>query len=395
MGLSKVIINVGDQGLGRRPLNKDKISGILFFSGNLPSGFSSSDRCKKVYSLFEAEELGIAEGSANHDVHWYHISEYFRGNPEGELWIGYYAVPGGTYDFSELNSMQFVAQGEIRQFAVYAEALTYAASQVTAIQAAIAAMIEPFQPTFVIYGPNLAGITAITGWAGLADNRTLSAPKVVVSLSQDGGGAGKALADSKAYSIHCIGLALGIMSRAGVEQSIGYPAAFDISDGTEMEVLAMANEDLYSAGITEAILGGLKDKGYLVARKRLPDLTGSFFERCPGSVALTNDFAWNETQRTVNKVVRNIRTALAPYVNGTVPVKSDGTLTDEIVGFYQDIAQRPLDIMQADGEISAGSAVIDPTQDILGTSQLVISVTVVPVGIAEEIIVNINLATSL
>jgi hypothetical protein len=97
-GLSKVTVNVGKDGLGRRAPNKDKISGLLFFSAALPSGFSSTNRVQKVLTLSDAETLGIAEGSANFDVHWYHISEYFRMNPEGELWLGYFAVPGGTYD---------------------------------------------------------------------------------------------------------------------------------------------------------------------------------------------------------------------------------------------------------------------------------------------------------
>jgi hypothetical protein len=51
--------------------------------------------------------------------------------------------------------------------------------------------------------------------------------------------------------------------------------------------------------------------------------------------------------------------------------------------------------MEADGEISAGQALIDPTQNVLSTSTLTISIKIVPVGIAEEIIVNIGLTTSI
>jgi hypothetical protein len=394
MGLSKVTVNVGQGGLGRRPINNDKISGILFFNDTLPSGFTVSTRNKKVYSLEEAEALGIAEGSADHAVEWYHISEYFRGNPEGELWIGYYAVPTPSYTFAEISTMHIATSGEIRQMAIYANGLTYASSQATTIQAIHDAMDSPYRQCSYLYAPNTAAITAISGWAAIADLRALSAEKVTVVIAESGSGAGATLAGSKTYSITCVGLALGILSRASVEQSIGNPQNFNISDGTEMEVPALANGDLVSAMASSA-MGGLKDKGYLIARKYLPDLAGTFFERGPTAIAATNDFAWIEYNRTVDKAIRLIRSALIPQLNGTVLLKADGTLRDDTVGYYTDLAQTPLTQMQADGEISAGLAEIDPTQDVLSTSQLEISVRIVPVGIAEEIIVNIGLTTSI
>lgn len=393
-GLSQVVVNVGSSGLGRRPINQDKISGILFFNDTLPSGFSTTNRVQKVYSLAEAELLGIAEGSVNHDVNWYHISEYFRINPIGELWIGFFAVPASTYDFTEITTMMTISAGEIRQLAVYANGLTFASAQVTTIQAIVDAQPAAFKQFSVLYSGNMAAITAVTGWAAVTDLRTLTARKVTVVIAESGSGAGLALATSKAYSITAIGAALGALSKASVEQSIGNPANFNISDGIEMEVPALSNGDLTTA-LTLTALGGLKDKGYLIAIKRLPDISGTYFERCPTAIVATNDYAWIETNRVVDKAIRLIRTALIPQLNGTVLLKADGTLRDDSVGYYQDLAQTPLTQMEADSEISAGLAQIDPTQDILGTSNLIISVQIVPVGIAETITVNIGLALNL
>lgn len=393
-GLSSVNVVVGASGLGRRPINNDKISGILFFNDTLPSGFSSGARVKKVYSLAEAEGLGIAEASVNHDINWYHISEYFRVNPLGELWIGFFAVPVSTYDFTEITSMMTASTGEIRQLAVYANALTFASAQVTTIQAIVDAQPAAFKQFSVLYSGNMAAITAITGWAAVTDLRTLTARKVTVVIAESGSGAGATLAAAKAYSITAIGAALGAISKASVEQSIGNPANFNISDGIEMELPALANGDLITA-LTPTALGGLKDKGYLIARKYLPDIAGSYFERCPTAIAATNDYAWIETNRMVDKAIRLIRAALVPQLNGTVLLKSDGTLRDDTVGYYTDLAQTPLTQMEADSEISAGLAQIDPTQNILSTSNLIISVQIVPVGIAETITVNIGLTTNL
>lgn len=393
-GLSKVTVNVGQGGLGRRPVNNDKISGILFFNATLPSGFSSSDRVKKVYSLEEAEGLGIAEGSVNHDMNWYHISEFFRGNPEGELWIGFFAVPGGSYDFTEITTMCTLASGEIRQLGVWANALTFASAQCTTIQSVRDALDPALRQVDILYSANMAAITAVTGWAAVTDLRTLTAKNVTVVIAESGSGAGKTLADAKSTSISAIGLALGVVSRASVEQSIGNPQNFDISDGIEMETPALLNGDLVSA-LTPTAMGGLKDKGYLIARKYTPDIAGTYFERAPTAIAATNDFAWLEVNRTINKAIRLVRSALIPVLNGTVYLKSDGTLRDDTVGYFQDLAQTPITQMEADGEISAGEATVDPSQDVLGTSQLEVAIRIVPVGIAEEIIVNIGLTTNL
>jgi hypothetical protein len=393
MGLSTLTVNVGQSGLGRRPINKDKISGILFFNDTLPSGFTSTTRVQKVYSLEEAELLGIVEGSANHDVNWYHISEYFRGNPEGELWIGFFAVPGGAYDFAEISTMIVAAGGEIRQLAVYANALTFASAQVTTIQAIWAALGAAYQQFSILYAANLAATTSITGWAALTDLRTLTARKVTVVISEDGSGAGATLAGTKSYSITNIGLALGMVSLSSVEQSIGNPQNFNISDGTEMEIPALANGDVCGGAtriISDAILAGLKDKGYLICRKYDPDITGTYFERVPTSVAATNDFAWIEYNRAMDKAIRGVRTALIPQLNQTVLVKSDGTLRDDTVGYFQDLAQTPITQMQVDEEVSAGEATVDPTQNVNSTSTLTVAIAIVPVGIAETIVVNIG-----
>lgn len=393
MGLSKVTINVGASGLGRRPINKDKISGLLFFNSTPPSGFASI-AVQKVFSLAEAETLGIAQSSSGHGVEWYHISEYFRLNPEGELWIGYFAVPGGSYTFAEIATMAIAAGGEIRQMGVYANGLTFASTQLTTIQAIWAAMDDAYKQFSILYAANMSAIAAVTGWAGVTDLRTLTAKKVSTIISQDGGGAGKDLYVSKGYSITTLGAHLGLESKASVEQSVGNPQNFNASNGTELEVLALANGDLITA-LTSTALGGLKDKAYAIMRKYAPDIAGSYSERVPTAVSATDDYAWLEVVRTVDKVIRLIRAVMIPQLQATVAVKADGTLRDDIVGYFQDLAQTPLDQMAADGEISVGQATVDPTQDILSTSTLTIAVAVVPIGIAEQIIVNIGLTTKL
>lgn len=393
-GLSKLTINVGADGLGRRPINKDKVSGILFYNDTLPSGFTTTNKVKKVFSLSEAETLGLAKGSASSAVEWYHISEYFRGNPEGELWIGYFPIPVSVYDFTEIETMVNIALGEIRLLGIYANGLTFASTQVTTIQSVINGLSDAYRQFSVFYAANMAAITPVTGWAAVTDLRTLTAKKVTTVIAESGTGEGAALAAIKSYSITSLGLALGEESKASVEQSIGNPQNFNISNGIEMELPALANGDLVSS-LTSSALGGLKDKGYLVARKYTPDISGTFFERVPTAISATSDYAWIEYNRTVDKAIRLIRTALVPQLQSTLLLKSDGTLRDDTVGYFQDLAQTPIDQMKSDSEISDGQVLINPAQDVLGTSKLTITVKIIPVGIAEEIVVNIGLTTKL
>ena len=392
MGLSKLTVNVGKDGLGRRPPNEDKISGLLFFS-TLPAGFSSSDRVKKVFQLQEAEDLGITV--ALFPVHHYHISEYFRGNPEGELWVGIYAVPGGSYTFAEIESMVKAAAGEIRQLGVYAGALTYASSQVTTIQGIINAIDgDAYKQFQVLYGANMEAITPVSGWSTVGDLRALNAPDVRVVAAQDGSGVGAALYVSQSQSITCLGLAIGMLSRCRVNDSIGYPIEFNLSDGVEMEVPALANNDQWD-DLTPTALGGIKDDGYLIALKRIPDMGGTFFDRVPSAVPATSDYAFIENRRVVQKAIRYIRKALVPELNATLFLNADGTLRNDTVGYFQDKGQDQLDFMLADEEISAGKCLVNPAQNVLSTSTLVVTIKIVPTGIAEEIVVNIGLVTSL
>lgn len=59
MALNDITFNLGQGGLGRALPGEDHISGMVFYTGSLPSGFSSGDRVKMVGSVEEAENLGI------------------------------------------------------------------------------------------------------------------------------------------------------------------------------------------------------------------------------------------------------------------------------------------------------------------------------------------------
>jgi len=72
MALNDIKFNKGQGGLGRPLAGQDYVSGIIFYTqdGNLPSGFTTTDRIKEVFSIADAENLGIlndySDASAAH-----------------------------------------------------------------------------------------------------------------------------------------------------------------------------------------------------------------------------------------------------------------------------------------------------------------------------------------
>jgi hypothetical protein len=61
--LNNVLINYGQGGLGRPLAGEDFISGYIHYTTALPIGFTNTDRIKQVFSVSDAEALGITNTS--------------------------------------------------------------------------------------------------------------------------------------------------------------------------------------------------------------------------------------------------------------------------------------------------------------------------------------------
>lgn len=391
-GLSDISITVADGGLGVRPPNEDKVSGLLFYNDTLPSGFGASDRVKLVKTLAEAEALGIVEGSATSGVMWYHISEYFRLNPQGELYIGIYATETPPYAFADITAMANAANGRIRQLGVYvANDIAFATAEVTAIQSVVDDLRTDRQPLIVLYAADLTGVAS--GWAGADDLRALAAKSVCVVAGEDAGAAGAALATSEGYSITFLGAALGAVSFVAVNESIGWVAKVNASNGVELETIGLANGDANS-DLTSTQLASVKDKGYLIGVKRLPEVTGTYFERAPMAIPATSDFAFMENNRVIDKGIRLAAAALVPQLMSPLSLQADGTMRDDTVKYFQGLVENGIEPMAAADEISNFAVLIDPAQDVLSNSTVEVTLQIQPTATAEFITVTIGLTAS-
>ena len=329
--------------------------------------------------------LGIA---SDIDILHYHISEYFRIQPKGNLYVGIYATAGAAI-FSEITTMQDFTVGKLRQIGIYQKTNAFSTAHLATIQAILTTNYTNHKPLEAIYQANFSAVSDVTT---LSDLRALNAPNVSVCFGQDGANVGYFLWKATAKSIGCLGTTLGAVSLAKVSEDIAWVGKFNMAS-TEYDVLNFANGSVYTS-ISDGNRDNIDAKGYVFLKKHI-GISGSYFSDSHTAVALTSDYAYIENNRTIHKAIRGLRTFLMPQLASPIVVNEDGSLTDDVIAYYETLCARALDVMQRDGELSNFSVVIDPTQDVLSTSTLEITVKLQPVGVARQIEVNVGFAVSI
>lgn len=376
--------------LGGNVTTTDNVSGILLYASTLPSadagvsGFASNDRIKKVFSLADAQALGIKSSTAAFSALAYHVSEYFRLNPTGILYLGIYTVPSQAADyFVECVAMQNFATGEISQFLCYAPTVSYANSQATTLQSVMTTLKSQHAPAVAFLQTNLVG-TALSALTTLA---TLNAPDVQVLIGQDVGGVGGDLAATLGYSVGFGGALMGAVSAKNVGWSSEWLQEFNLSNGTELEVLGFANGVAYTAQAAP-LLDTLFTYRYGFLRKHI-GVTGSYVATSATAVSGTNDFGYLERSRTMNKVRRLIRATTLSYLSGPLTLTQDGKLSPTTVTTLEELAEKGLKQLLRAGEISDFSVEVPANQPILSTQKVTIVVQMVPLGTARNIEVKL------
>lgn len=384
--MGKITINKGQGGLSRVLPGEDHYTGLQFY-GTAPGAWTADGNTyKAIASLKAAEELGISKTDANTKVLWYHISEFFRIQPNSILWVNIAAGPEDAedYTFNEVKDLQRAADGKLRQIGVYAP-IALAVAQVNLLQTRAVELYNEFMPAVMVYAADIKGTTL----SALPDMRAQTAYYVAVCIGQSGKGRGQELfAETGSKSITCLGAMLGAISKSSVHENIGWIAQFDIA-GSELDVPAFANGDAVK-GKTNAELQAISDKGYCFIYKEV-GINGTFFYDSPTAVAATNDYAYIESSRVIDKAVRGVRASLLPQLKSPVYVDDiTGKLAPDTIAYFETLASRPLEQMEKDGSVSGYGVLVDPDQNVNSTSKLEVRIILIPVGVAREIEVNIG-----
>ncbi|MBX7241863.1 MAG: DUF2586 family protein [Bacteroidia bacterium] len=404
---------------GTNPLSPDAsadgvsaliIQGVPIANGGGVSGIGLNES-KMVRSVAEAELIGITQSYDETEgvMCYYHIKEFFRLNPKGELWImivaqslAWSAVLSGSTAAKRLLSD---AAGKVRILGVAFNPLSaYTPVIDNAIDSQLPDAISAAQllsdymyeenkplPVIVIEGRGLTGNVS-----DLIDLRTLSAPNVSVVIGADHSYEFRdALANDYANASFvqrhaAVGTLIGAISRAQVNHSVAWVEKNDVQDVNRKVFLAaaMSNSNLPSA-YTNANLSDLKSKGWIHFYKDV-DAPGTYISDSPTCVAINTPYAFIELNRTMAKASKGIRAALLPSVAMPVVFNPDGKLRRTTIEELSAKAKKPLEAMVKAEEVSAYSLIIDPAQDVLGTQTLVVRYEIVPTGTARTIEAYIN-----
>ena len=323
----------------------------------------------------------------------YHISEFFRIQPKGILYVGLFDYPS-TWDFAEIKTMQDFANGKIRQVAVYTKWRTFSSYGTQDIQA-IDAQIKNYcdgehAPLSALYTAKMLDITDLTD---LPDLQTYTANKCSVVISQDVKGQGGFLYQTSNMSISTIGATLGAVALATVSQDIAWKAKFNMSNGAECDTVGFANGQSFNE-VSTNLVSLLNDRKYIFMVKNVGS-SGSYHNDSHTAINSASDYAYIENNRTIDKAIRGAYSSLLPEIASPIQLNTDGTMSDITIAHLTSVCAPNLDQMVRDGDLSNYSVTINPAQDVLSTSKVIISIALLPKGVARYIQVNIGFVTNL
>lgn len=370
---------------------EDHISGLLFYSSKLPSGFAETDRIKAISSIETAEKLGItSDADADWDIRvlYYQLRSIFNRNPAISLYVGIYK-PNGTPTFSEIKTMQNYTGGKLRQIGVWDGATALNAANLIALQAIRTTLEAQDKPLSIGYAPKIAAVSGLpTDLAGANKSG------VSVIIGQDGAGTAADLykdaenATAKS-SVTAIGEWLGIVSAAAVHESIAWVEKFP----TGIALPAFGDGTLLR-DLDTAVIESLDAARYIFFVE-YSGLAGAYFNDSHTMDDATSDYAYIESVRTMDKACRNVRTYVLPKLGRPMKVDaSTGKLEAYVVEDLQLTAGKALEDMEKAGELSGYVVEIDPDQNILSTSCVEMVIKQVGVGVMRKLNIKIGYTTS-
>lgn len=394
--MNDVKVTKRNGGLARRNPSTDMVTGLIAHGVAVVNKIALGET-KRLYSLNDALALGInaAYDTANSVQVYYHISEYFRINPNGELYVMLVAQATTFSDMADpaaaatAKKLLNDAEGAIRILGVaFNPAPAYEPVLLDGLDSGVLAAVAKAQLLAVEMEAQNTPVDAIiidgrefNGTVAAAkDLRSLSAPTVSVCIHRDKG----ITANPKGSAV---GTLLGIASLARVNENVGWVAKFNVNNvnaGVYLQA-ATTNNNAAMSTLSPADQETLNGKGYIFLRK-ISGYPGVFFNDGHTCTLLSDDYAYIENNRTINKVVRGVRTALLPSVSSPLEVDEEtGRLSAETAKGFEATAESVIDQMRSDREISGGGAYCDEKQNVLATSEVAVDVDAVPYGTSRKI----------
>lgn len=393
--MNDVIITKTNGGLGRTNPAGDMISGLITQGVVVVAG-AQLDTVYRLKGIKDAITLGLDENydTANKVLVYEHINEYFRINPDGDLYLMIVSQNLSVTDMvnpslsTYAKKLLIEAQGKVKQLGVSfnpTQIITDFSNVTAAIPLAQALADQEYtshRPVSIILEG--AGFDYSAGF----NFRNQNSKSVSVMVGQSLSIANKVIGGTKYYEKYAaIGTVLGAISKASVNENIAWVEKFNLYGGSLLSA-GISNTPIVS--IPDGVLDTLNDNGTIFFRNHI-GRAGIYFNDSPTCISLTDDFSFIENNRTIDKAVRAIREILLPRLNSPVLIdQATGKLSPEIVKSYEADGRRALETMLKSEEISSMDVFVDPNQNILSSSELQVQFSLVPTGTARKISVTIG-----
>lgn len=423
MALNDIIFKKTHGGIGRPAANEDVISGLIldvpglqplessltehFDTVTIEDGYALIARIKYPEQLTDfgitATKLGKDKTSLSDEevacnAIVYHVSEFFRINPEGVLYLMLNTdtkIANGSY----LRALQTYAGGNIRQAGMLVKKID--ATYISSLQTTATELETEHTPLSVICTYNGENSTRYEGESGVEmislsffeseEGNLISKGNCNVSLLIAADLDNELLTNLGSYGHYgCIGAALGAISKAQVHESIAWVEKFPLS----LKAPGFISGDLVK-DVPMNKLNAINDNRYIFVRT-FPGDANNYFNDSFTLDEPTSDYAYIEAVRTIDKACRGVRQLMLPYLGSPLYVDSDtGKLSPTTAAFLETTAGRALESMERAGELSGYKVEIDREQNVLATSQLEVVIKKVGVGVMRRVNIKIGYTTKL
>ncbi|KAB8153420.1 DUF2586 family protein [Kordia sp. TARA_039_SRF] len=389
MGFVGVNVNQLQGGLGRTTPNTDGVF-LLIINNAVATPYLPIRVSKELLTLNNAEDLGITASydDNNSILAHYHIDEFFRIAPEGNLHI---VLDDGTMTDDKLKSL-LRTEETIKGFGVVRNSedpLADFTTHVLYYQKIIDDLSEENREIdfFLLEGNEFTANGLISDYQ---DVREIGAENAGIVISQD------TLIrplNSVSEKHACIGAALGALAVRTISENLGSvdiqnkPEAFKgtndypLTDETRSRFQSACLQDGKDFNsLSKNEIKALNDKGYIFVGK-FNGYANFFFNDSHTCVSRSSDYSRIENNRVWNKAARLIRKTLLPRVKSNIS-------TDPATGFIANNAAKELEELVLDvlkkemissGDIS-GAGINIPTNQSLFDD--------VPLKVTAEIIMN-------
>ena len=407
MGLPKVSITLLNGQLGQVAPSVDGVAALI--ATGIATGSIALGESKKITSVEEAEALGLtaAYDTTNTANVGKCINDFYKEAGTGSvLWIAVVAktnlmaaiVNEANTLLKKLIDDANVAGDKVRIAAVTrvpdgGYSPTYTGQIDTDVinslplaNALANTLATGFRPIrIVLDGRDFQGTIST-----LQDLKATTYNRVAVCLFTD-----VASSDNAA-----VGLVLGRLAAIPVQRNIGRVKNDSIGkhqmiDGvfaTSAPILGayLTGQATLTETLSQANQDSVHDKGYIFARKYVAK-SGYFFNDDPTATAATDDYNSIARGRVIDKALVITNQVYTDELLDDLKVDDQGRIDAGVVKDYQSKIKKEIDAqMTITDEISGCRVVIDPKQNVLSTSKVIVQLFIRPKFYSKEIAVTIG-----